>query len=70
MTCRAAAPDGCTILDKLNQDIRDVGAQPETVRKMHAQPMAVSQAEASEFIRATSEKWRPVIQGLNIAFED
>ena len=37
---------------------------------MHAQPMVVSRAEATEFIRAASEKWRPVIQGLNLSFED
>ena len=69
------APAGTpvAILDKLNQAIRDVGVQPETVRKMHAmhaQPMVVSRAEATEFIRAASEKWRPVIQGLNLSFED
>lgn len=70
-----SAPAGtpAAILDRLNQAIREVAAQPETVRRMHAlhaQPMVATRAEATEFVRSMSEKWRPVIQGLGIAFED
>ena len=61
------------VLDKLNQAMREIAANPEHEKRMlalHAQPMVATRAQAAEFIRATSEKWRPVIRSLKIAFED
>ena len=36
---------------------------------MNVMPMPVGRQETTDFIRAQSEKWRPVIKDLNIAFE-
>ena len=61
------------VLEKLNQAMREIAANPEYEKRMlvqHAQPMVATRAQAAEFIRTTSEKWRPVIRSLNIAFED
>jgi tripartite-type tricarboxylate transporter receptor subunit TctC len=70
-----SAPAGtpATVLEKINQAMREIAANPENEKRMlalHAQPMVATRAQAAEFIRATSEKWRPVIKSLNIAFED
>ncbi len=69
------APAGTpvAVLDRLHQAMRDVAVQPEAIARMralHAEPMLATRAEAAAFIRSTSAKWRPVIQSLNIAFED
>lgn len=61
------------ILEKLNQAMREIAARPESERRMlalHAQPMVATRAQTAEFIRETSEKWRPVIKSLGIEFED
>ncbi len=61
------------ILDKLNQAMREIAANPENAKRMlalHAQPMVATRAQAADFIRETSEKWRPVIKSLNLEFED
>ena len=70
-----SAPAGTpvAILEKLNKAIRDVASDPENENRilaLHAQPMRVTRQEANDFIRQTSEKWRPVIQSLRISFED
>jgi len=70
-----SAPAGTpvAILEKLNKAIRDVASDPENetrILALHAQPMRGTRQEANDFIRQTSEKWRPVIQSLKISFED
>ena len=70
-----SAPAGTpvAILEKLNKAIRDVSADPENENRilaLHAQPMRGTRQEANDFIKQTSEKWRPVIQSLKISFED
>ena len=60
------------ILDRLNEALRAIGAHPEIEKRMLAMnvmPMPVGRQETTDFIRAQSEKWRPVIKDLNIAFE-
>lgn len=70
-----SAPAGTpvAILEKLNKAIRDVVSDPENENRilaLHAQPMRGTRQEANDFIKQTSEKWRPVIQSLKISFED
>jgi tripartite-type tricarboxylate transporter receptor subunit TctC len=70
-----SAPAGTpvAILEKLNKAIRDVASDPENetrILALHAQPMRATRQEANDFMRQTSEKWRPVIQSLKISFED
>ena len=70
-----SAPAGTpvAVLEKLNKAIRDVVSDPENENRilaLHAQPMRGTRQEANDFIKQTSEKWRPVIQSLKISFED
>ena len=70
-----SAPSGTppVILEKLNQAIREIAANPDNVKRMlsiHAQPMITTRIQAADFIRETSDKWRPVIKSLNLNFED
>lgn len=60
------------ILDKLNEALRAIGANPEIEKRMLAMnvmPMPAGRQETTDFIRAQSEKWRPVLKDLNIVFD-
>lgn len=70
-----SAPAGTpvAVLEKLSKAIREVASDPENemrILALHAQPMRGTRQEANDFIRQTSDKWRPVIQSLKISFED
>ena len=60
------------VLEKLNQAIRAIAANPETEKKLLAMnmiPMLATRQETSEFIRQQSEKWGPVLKSLDISFD-
>jgi tripartite-type tricarboxylate transporter receptor subunit TctC len=60
------------IADKLNQALRAIASNPEIEKRMLAMnvmPMPVGRQETTDFIRAQSDKWRPVLKDLNIAFD-
>jgi len=69
-----SAPPGTpvAILEKLNQAMRAIAANPETEKRLLALnmlPMAASRQETADFIRQQSEKWGPVLKSLNIIFD-
>jgi len=71
LSAPAKTPAG--ILDKLNQTMIDVGKNPENIKRilaMHAMPVSMTRAETQDYIKQQSEKWKPVIQSLQISFED
>ena len=68
-----AAPHGTppAIVDKLNAALRQIAQRPDTERAMlgmNVMPLPLTAKETGDFIRAQSDKWRPVVKSLNIAF--
>ena len=68
-----AAPQGTppAIVDKLNAALRQIAQRPDTERAMlgmNVMPLPLTAKETGDFIRAQSDKWRPVVKSLNIAF--
>lgn len=69
-----SAPAGTppAIVDKLNAALRAIASKPEIERAMLAMnvmPLPMTARETGDFIRAQSEKWRPVVKSLNITFD-
>ncbi len=69
-----AAPPGTppAIVDKLNAALRAIAQRPETERAMLAMnvmPLPLTARESTDFIRAQSAKWRPVLKSLDIRLD-
>ena len=61
-----------TLLDKLNQSMRDIAKDTEFQKRMLAmnvQALPMSRQETDAFIRQQTDKWRPILKSLNIAFD-
>jgi tripartite-type tricarboxylate transporter receptor subunit TctC len=68
-----AAPQGTppAIVDKLNAALRQIAQRPDIERAMlgmNVMPLPLTARETGDFIRAQSDKWRPVVKSLNITF--
>ena len=68
-----AAPQGTppAIVDKLNTALRQIAQRADIERAMlglNVIPLPLTAKETGEFIRAQSDKWRPVVKSLNISF--
>lgn len=60
------------ILEKLNKTMREIAKDPEVEKKLLAisvMPIPMTRQETDTFIKQQSDKWRPVLKTLNIAFE-
>jgi tripartite-type tricarboxylate transporter receptor subunit TctC len=60
------------LLDKLNQVLVEIGKDPEVEKRLLALnvlAMPATRLETEAFIRQQSDKWRPVLKSLNIAFD-
>ena len=69
-----SAPPGTPvpILDKLNGALVEIGKDPEVGKRLLALnvlAMPSNRQETETFVRQQSEKWRPVLKSLNIAFD-
>ena len=69
-----SAPPGTpvAILDKLNQAVVAIGKDPEVEKRLLAlqvMTMPSNRQETQAFVQQQSDKWRPVLKGLNIAFD-
>jgi tripartite-type tricarboxylate transporter receptor subunit TctC len=68
-----SAPPGTPnpILDKLNQALIEIGKDPEVEKRLMALnvlTMPATRQDTEIFVRQQSDKWRPVLKSLNIAF--
>ncbi|MEI6029443.1 MAG: tripartite tricarboxylate transporter substrate binding protein [Betaproteobacteria bacterium] len=69
-----SAPPGTPvpILDKLNGALVEIGKDPEVEKRLLALnvlAMPSNRQQTETFVRQQSEKWRPVLKSLNIAFD-
>jgi tripartite-type tricarboxylate transporter receptor subunit TctC len=69
-----SAPSGTpsVILDKLNLSMREIAKDPDIQKRMLAmnvQTIPMTRQETDSFIRLQTEKWKPILKSLNIAFE-
>lgn len=68
-----SAPPGTpnSILEKLNQSLIEISKDPEVDKRLLALnvlTMPATRQETEAFVRQQSDKWRPVLKSLNIAF--